>query len=341
MDTQQPEPIPEETKTDAPATMTALLMELKIKTEVAKSKLTLSDLENRALTLVKNEDSLKDMAVLLEDMDKMEEIASETFKTTKKPFSDGAKACDDGKKLFFENLERIRGMVEPDYERLLDGVEERKRLAAAKEKQDKAIKKGIEQTVSVFAQRIASAPTRQELIAVERLINLEKGPSKAKKYGDFHEQAIKRYDEVLIPIIKRQKTKLGNLKMLHGALEEAKSDSEKEEVSKLEQEIGTISEDIRQNQAAAEDILTQEFFVVEEVQEVLPGVRTKRTDISFELDNVVMALKKVPELLKIELNNKEVRKVAQKLKKEGAFEGKKELIVDGIKYIVTRKMEAL
>jgi hypothetical protein len=338
---QQTEPVNEETKADPSAPMTPLLMELKINTEVANSNLNLSNLEKRALALVKNEDSLKDMAVLIEDLDKIEDIADETFKAAKKPYSDAAKACDDGKKLFLENLSRIRGMVEPDYAKLLEAVQERKRLAAIKEVQDKAIKKGIEDTVAGFAQRIASAGTREELTAIERLINLEKGPSRTKKYGDFHELAIKRYDEELIPIIQRQKTKLGRLKMLNGALEEAKSDSEVEEVNKLEQEIGTISQDIRQNQAAAEDILTQEFSPVEEVQEVLPEVRTKRTDISFELADVVVALKKVPELLEIDLNKKEVRKVAKKLKKDGAFEGKKELIVDGIKYTVTRKMEAL
>lgn len=341
METQQPEPVNQEPKIDSSAPMTALLMKLKINTEVANSNLNLADLEKRALAIVKNEDSLKDMALLIEDLDKIEDIADDTFKAAKKPYSDAAKACDDGKKLFFENLERIRGMVEPDYAKLLEAVQERKRMAAKKEGQDKAIKKGIEDTVAGFAQRIVSAASREELTAIERLINLEKGPSRTKKYRDFHELAIKRYDEVLIPIIQRQKTKIGRLKLLHGALEEAKSDSEIEEVSKLEQEIGTVSQDIRQNQAAAEDILTQEFFPVEEVQEVLPDVRTKRTDISFELADVVVALKKVPELLKIELNNKEVRKVAQKLKKDGAFEGKKELIVAGIKYIVTRKMEAL
>jgi hypothetical protein len=336
------EQINEEPKTDAQAPMTPLLMELKINTEVANRNLNLADLEKRALAIVKNEDSLKDMAILIEDFDKIEDIAEDTFKTAKKPYSDAAKACDDGKKLFFENLERIRGMVEPDYAKLLEAVQERKRLAAIKEAQDKAIKKGIEDTVAGFAQRIVSAANREELTAIERLINLEKGPSRTKKYGDFHEMAIKRYDEVLIPIIQSQKTKLGRLKLLHGALEEAKSDSEVAEVTKLEEEIGTISQDIRQNQAAAEDILTQEFFpVVEEVQEVLPDVRTKRTDISFELADMVVALKKVPELLTIELNKKEVRKIGQKLKKAGAFEGKKELIVDGIKYIVTRKMEAL
>lgn len=321
--------------------MTAQLMELKINSAVAKSKLSISDLETRALNVVKNEDHLKEMALLLEDIDKIEDIATETHKTQKKPYIDGGKAADEGKKLVFENTDRIRDMVKPDYDRILAEVDTKKRNAARKEAQDKAIKKGIEDTAASLAKRIAEAGTWKELSDVERLINLEKSPSRVKKYGDFHPLAIKRYDEVLMPVIKSQKIKVKKLTALHGELEEAVSDSETEEVDKLKDSIEEISGEMRQNKAVAEDILNQEFFPVEEVEEVLPEIRTKRTDISFELADAAVALKKAPGLLIIELNNKAIRKVAAKLKKDGAFDGVDELIVDGIKYIVTRQREAL
>jgi hypothetical protein len=340
------EELKEEQKNTVPGMMTAQLMVLKINAEIAKKaalkkRLTIAELESRALVLVKNEDNLKEMQALLSDLDEMEEIAEETFKAAKKPFIEGGKGCDDGKKLVFANLVRIRGMVEPDYDRLLEGLAERSRLAAQKEAQDKAIRKGIEDTAAGFAKRVVEASNREQLSAVERLINLEKSPSRVKKYGDFHAQAIKRYDEALLPIIQSQKLKLGQLERLHGALEEAQSDRELEEVGKLQASIGEVAEEIRQNQGAAEDILSKEFFDVEEVDEILPEFRTKRTDISYELHDAAIALKKVPKLLKIELDKKAVKAVAAKLKEAGAFEGKKELIVDGIKYIVTRKREAL
>lgn len=331
----------EETKSNVPGLMTPQLMELKINNEVAKSKKSISDLEVRALNLVKNEDTLKDMRSLLDDIDEMEGIAEDTHKILKKPYIEGGKAADEGKKLVLENLERIRGMIKPDYDKILAVVDTRKRNAAEKERQDKAIKKGIEDTAASFIKRIAEAASRKELLDVERLINLEKSPSKVKKYGDFHSIAIKRYDEVLMPVIKSQKIKVAKLTMLHGELEEAASDSETEEVDKLKGSIEVISEEMRQNQAVAGDILNQEFFQVEEVEEMLPEIRTKRTDISFELVDAALALKKAPALLTIELNNKALRKVAAQLKKDGAFEGKDELIVDGIKYIITRQREAL
>lgn len=331
----------EEIKSNVTVLMTPQLMELKINNEVAKSKLSVAELETRALNLVKNEDTIKDMAALLKDIDDMEDIAAETHKTLKKPYLDAAKAADEGKKLVFENTERIRNMVKPDYDRILADIDTRKRKAAEKERQDKAIRKGIEDTAASFVKRIAEACSLKELSDVERLINLEKSPSRAKKYGDFHRLARKLYDRVLMPVIKDQKKKVAILTALHGELEEAVSDSETEEVDKLKGSIEVISEEMRQTQAVAGDILNQEFFPVEEVDEVLPEIRTKRTDISFELVDAAVALKKVPDMLTITLNNKALRKVAAKMKEAGAFEGKDFVVVDGIKYIVTRQREAL
>lgn len=332
----------EENKVEVPALITPTLVEIKINTEVIKNKLSVSDLEARALVVIKNEDGIKDMAKLLEDLDKFEEVAEETFKATKRPFLDAAANCDAGKKLVFQNLIRIRGMVKPDYDRILAGIDARRRATVAKEAADKAIRKGIDEICVVFAKKIATANTREALLDVERLINLEKSPSKVKKYGELHDQAKKLFDEKLIPVIKSQKKRVQRLNALHGEREEAVSDSETQVAEKLQQTIEEVSEDVRKVQATAEDmLLQQDFFPVIEVEEVLPAFRIKRTDISYELVDQAVALKKVPELLTISLNNKEVKKVAAKMKEAGDFEGKDFLIVDGIKYIVTRQREAL
>lgn len=332
----------EENKVEVPALMTPTLMETKIITGVANKTLSLPALEKRALELVKNEDAIKDMAKLLEDLDELEEVAEETFKTTKKPFLDAAANCDAGKKLVFQNITRIRGMVKPDYDRILADIDTRRRAAATKEVLDKSIRKGIDETCTVFAKKIATAGTGKALLEVERLINLEKSPSKAKKYGEFHDQAKKLFDEKLIPVVKNQKKRFQRLSALHGEMEEAVSDSETQEAIILQKTIEEVSEDVRKDQALAEDmLLQQDFFPVIEVEEVLPAFRIKRTDISYELVDQGVALKKRPDLLTISLNNKEVKKVAAMMKEAGDFDGKDFLIVDGIKYIVTRQREAL
>lgn len=333
--------VEESQKSNVPVAMTAQLMELKINVELAKRKLTVADLETRALKVVKNEDNLKEMSALLKDLDAIDDVAEETHKLLKTPIIESGKAADAGKKLVFENTERIRQMVKPDYDRLLADVDTRQRNAIQKERQEKAIKKGIEDTAATFTKRIIEAKTKKDLLDVERLINLEKSPSKTRKYGEFHPQMIKRFNEVLLPLVSSQKKNFTKRSALNGELEEAVSDMETVEVDKLKGSIDILAEEITQNQAVAEDILSQEFFPVEEVEEVLPEFRTKRTDISFELADATIALKKVPNLLKVTLDNKAIRAVAKKMKEDGLFEGKEELIVDGIKYIVTRQREAL
>lgn len=332
----------EENKLEAPPLMTPLLMETKINNEVAESKLSVADLENRALKLVKNEDNLQEMASLLKDLNKLRKVAIKAHKTVKKPFQQAVRYCDAGKKLVFTNIDRIRDMVKPDYDRILADVDARKRAALKKEAEDEAIRKGIEETGALFTKKIAEATTRKELSNVERLINLEKSSSRSKKYGDFHAFAVKRYDEMLKPIINKKKIKLDKLVALHGELEEAESDNDVEDVDKLKNTIEIVSQEVRQSQSELEDLLlNQEFFPVIEAQEVLPAFRTKRTDISFELIDVEVALENAPELLTIELNNKALREIAAEMKENGDFEGKDFVIVDGIKFIVTRLREAL
>lgn len=332
----------EEQKSGQAVLMTAQLMELKITNKFAEKNLTISSLETRALGIVINEDNLKVMAAFLDDVDTMEEMALETVQDIQKPLSDGVKACVDGKKLVVFELERLRGMVKPGYDRILAGVDTRAFNAAKKAATDKAIKKGIEETAAALAKKIGAATTVKELSDVERLLNLQKSPSRKNKYGDFHQEAIKKFDQLLVPVIKQQKKKILKLTALTGELEEAVSDRETEVVEKLQGSIEVISSEIRQNQTTIEDtVLSQEFFPVEEVQEILPEYRVKRTDISFELADVDVALKKVRHLLIIELDNKAIRKVAAAMKKAGLFDGKDELIVDGIKYIITRQREAL
>ncbi len=332
----------EENKVEAPALLTTAFVEMKVKSEIAKNKLSISDLEPRALEIVKNEDNLLAMAALLKDIDRGEEIALEIITGIKKPLLEASANCDAGKKLVFQEFERRRGMVKPDYEELLAGVDAKKQAAAKKAAADKAIKIGIEQTVTAFTQMIVTAANPKELSDVERRINLEKSSSREKKYGEFHTQAKVLYDEKLMPLIKSQKKRFTKLSLLHGQLEEAESDREMEEIDQLKEKIDVTSEEVKQIQAVAQDmLLNQDFFPVIEAEEVLPEIRVKRTDISFELADVAVALKKAPELLIIKLNNKAIRKVAAQLKKDRAFEGKDELIVDGIKYIVTRQREAL
>jgi len=332
----------EEQTTNQVVVMTPGLLRLKVNTELAKNKLTIPDLEARALAMVKNRDSLKAASDLRTDINKVRKIAKDIHATAKKPFLEGSRACDEGNRLVAGELDRIESMFGPWYDNELAAIDEEQRQQKLKKERDADIIQGIEANIINFSNRIVAATTKKALNDVESLINLEKSPSRANKYGEFHAQAIEQYDTVLIPIIKDQKIKVDELEKLTKQLLEAEAHNDPDRMDEIDAKINEKSNEILQNNALVEEAaLNSESFPVATATEVLPEFKVKRTNYSFEIADLEVALKKSRELLDITVNNKAAREVLEKLKDEKAFEGKDEVVVNGIKYIATRVREAL
>jgi hypothetical protein len=339
MNTENPTEAP---KSTVPVLITPELVRLKINTEIVKHKLTLPDLENRGLTFVKNRDNLKLAADFLADIKKVRDVTQETFTTIKKPFWDAGTACDAGKKLVFGELDRIESMVKGWYDKELNAVATETRLQQQKEARERDILAGIEANVITFSNMVVGATTKKALSLVESRINLEKSPSMAKKYGDFHAKAIERYDSILLPIIKDQKAKVEQMEKLTTEINAAEADNDPDKMDELIAKQDELGNEMLQNHAVLQEaVLNQESFPVVEATEILPDYKVKRTNYSMEIADQAVALKKVPELLEITINKEAAKVVLDRLKKDGAFEGKDEVIENGIKYIATRVREAL
>lgn len=342
MDTEQK---PDELKQSLavlPVLVSPDLVKMQITVALSKRKLSVEDLQKRALELVKNEDHLTKMAALLKDLQDFDDATKEEHKAIKQPYWDAGKVADQGRDLLLEFTETIRVTFEADYDKLLADVDQRTRAAAKKKAEEEAILKGIEAHLIDFSNRVVAAISLKQLSGVESLINLEKSPSRSKKYGDFHQQAIVRYDSVLLPVIKDQKEKIKKLETLNSRLVEAEKTADAAQFEELRETIDGISNEILKNNALVQDaVLNQESFAVVEAIEVIPAFKVKRTDLSFEIADVEVALKKSRPLLSIEINNKAAKVVAQQLKKDGDFDDKDEVILNGIKYIATKTRMAL
>jgi hypothetical protein len=339
MNTEQPtEPV----KSTVPALITPELVKLKINTEIIKHKLTLPDLENRGLTFVKNRDNLQIARDFLADIKKVRDVTEETFTIIKKPYWDAGKACDAGKKLVFGELDRIEGMVKGWYDSTLAAVAEETRLQQQKEARERDILAGIESNVITFSNMVVAATNKKALSLVESRINLEKSPSMAKKYGEHHAKAIERFDSILLPIIKDQKAKVEQMEKLTAEISQAEANNDPDKMDELVARQDELGNEMLQNHAVLQEaVLNQEAFTVIEATEVLPDFKVKRTNYSMEIHDLSVALKKVPNLLDIQIDKEEAKVVLDRLKKSGAFEGKDEVIENGIKYIATRVREAL
>ncbi len=332
----------EEVKSNLPVLISPQLVQLKINGELNTKKLSVVDVERKALKLVKNEDNLKEMADLLKDLKAIDDTAEEIHKKVKQPYWDAGKACDAGKKLVLDATAAIRGTFEPQYKKLLDDIATRKRQADLKISQEAAILKGIEDNLITFSNMVIAAADKKALLAVESRINLEKSPSMQKKYGDHHQKAIERYDLVLLPIIRDQKKKVEELERLNEALLLAEANNDPDKMDELLEKVDEKSNEILQNHAMIQEAaLNQDSFPVIEATEVLPEFKVKRTNYSIEIADVEVALKKSRHLLEISINKETAKVVLEGLKDKKLFEGKDEIVIDGIKYIATRVREAL
>lgn len=332
----------EDKKTELPALVTAGAAQLQMLSELRKINLTLPQLEERALNVVRNRDSLPIVRDLLADINKGRKVSGEGFEKGKKPYWDAGTAWDAGKKLVFGEFDRIEGMIKPWYDNELKDLAEETRLKDLKTAQDRAILDGIEANLLTFTNMILAAVTRKQLNEIESRINLEKSPSREKKYGEFHAQAIERYDNVLLPKLREQKVKVGEIEVLNAKLLDAEAHNDPDKMDELNAQIDSISNEILQNQAELQEaVLNQESFAVTEAIEILPGQRVKRTVPSFEIVDVEKAFKHARSLLEISIDGKAARKQFRALVEKGEFEGKDEVIVHGIKFIATRIREAL
>src|SRR5262249_25870872 len=332
----------EENKSSLPAVVTPQAVEMNIKTALVKHKLSIADLQKTGLTLVKNEDHLKEIDAFLKMGKSIKDTAETIFKAGKQPYWDGGKAWDAGKKLVFDLVDTILGPWPKDYQAMLDAIADRDRLAKLKKTQEETILNGIEDNIISFSNKIIAAVNRKQLTEVESLINLQKSPSMAKKYGEFHAQACERFDSVLIPIIKDQKVKVDEIEKLNAEIQAAEAANDPDKMEELMGKVDGLSNEMLQNHAELQDaVLNQESFPVAVAEEVLPEYKIKRTNYSFEISDLEVALKKSRHLLNIEIDGKFARREMDALNIKEQLQDKEEVVVNGIRYIATKVREAL
>lgn len=308
----------------------------KLAIALTKATLSVQALQDEADGLTFNEDqeNLNAIAVFLGKTGKSEKVVEGEHKILKEPFLEGGRACDAAKKDMLAAISAIKTPVQARYNTLCDKIATDKKKAEQEKEAERVLLAGIESNVLSFSQKIANCSTRKELNDVERLINLEKSPSRATKYGNHHQKAIDRYDEVLLPILKDQKTKIEEKEKLEKELEKTDDPEKHDELKgKLEEK----ENEIIQNQVKVqEDALKQKPEDILEPEIILPEVKAKRTDIVPEIVDLNQAFKKCPELLNIELKVMDAKKLGKTLQEAGAFGDKEELIVNGIKYTIKK-----
>lgn len=310
----------------------------KMSIELTKANLLIQTIQNRASSLVFNEDqeSLDEIKKFLADTGGAEKIIEETHKAVKKPYFDAGKAVDAAKNDLVGLISGIAGPVKIKFNTLCNEIDRKEREKKDKEAKRQSILTGVESNILAFSTSIAGCKIKKELTDVERLINLEKSPSRKEKYGELHEFAIERYDTVLLPIIKDQKKKVDEYEKLQEQLAKENNAIRADQIkAQLEQKDNEIT----QNQVKVqEQALNQQVIPgSDSVQEILPEITKAGSNMVCEIMDLKTVFKKHPELLNIDLKLLETKKLGSTLRDAGAFKGEEELVFDGIKFKIERK----
>jgi hypothetical protein len=321
-----------DTITQAPV-LTQEMVLAKMNIALTKRQLSVQKLQDEADSLEFTEENIPVISAYLAKLAAIDKLTDETHKELKAPYLEAGRVCDAAKNSNLATTSAIRTPVKTKFDKLCADVERKKREAAESAAKQAAILKGIENNVLDFSSKIAACLTIQELLSVERLINLEKSESRAEKYGDFHAQAIEKYDLFLKPILKDQKEKIQKREALEKQMKEAEKNDDVDKLEALQEKKEKVDEEIQQNAVKVQEAALNNapIEVIPVAEEVFADTKSRRS-YSIELFDEKEALKKAKDLLEITINKEAANVVLKFLKDTNAFKDKPEVILNGIKY---------
>lgn len=309
-------------------------VKLKINLALTAQNLFIQHLQHEASLLVLNEDHLEDISKFIARVKLADGIIDDKFVEIKAPYLSAGKVCDAVKNDLKASTAAIINPIVFKFQSLCLAIKQREALQKAEEDKEKQILSMIDSYVLDFSTKIAMCKTKDDLLSVERYINVQGSPSSAGKYGKFHQQAMSKYDEILLPIIKEQKIKIAQLEKLEAERKQAEASSDMDRLDALDQQKELIDLEINDNKVRVQENALNHESVHAPVyaKEILPSVKAKRTTWEAELHDVKAALKFAPNLLTIDLNKEAAKTALAALKGAGVLDGKEELISNGIRY---------
>lgn len=291
--------------------------------------------------LVLNEDNIPVIKEKLTSVEKITKEIEGAFEIGKKPYWDACKAYDNAKKELISLYTDEYNRVNRKHTQLCQDVEATNRKNEAEEKRKKNIQDGINNNINSFSQRIADCTTNEQLIEIERIINLEK--ARKEKYGEFYEDMVKRLGE-LTPLLTEQKNAIKELVKLDKKADEAVLSGDDEALLGILDKKEEITAKVHENKIKVQETAVNQssgysgcygggFKTVP-----TPGKAARRS-WKTELVKPEIAVKFDLTLLRIELNPVTVKAELDRLQQGGVLKegGIEDHTVNGIRFYLSKK----
>ncbi len=292
----------------------------------------LQDAENITFT---KETLEQDYSLLIKIREVIKKIA-EIHKVKKEPYLKAGKLVDQIKNDLTSPLEDILNRKTEEYKQLAEEIRLENERKAKEAQRVKGIYTRINDFISEKTISLTNCQTDTEMLAIERLINLEK--SRVNIYEEFLPDLVEKIN-LLTPLIKQQKDTIRQLeKQKEAELAAAEKGDDQKQFDAIEAQEALIQRIEEQKVRMQEKVINEFTAAPSYVSEVLPEVpKARRTTWKFELSDVQEALKKAPDWLTIEINNDVVKEHLKKMKESGQLKDKTEITINGIRFFENKE----
>lgn len=303
-----------------------------ISTELTKQFTNYQNILNIAGTVIFTKDNLQKEGTILTTLRNIIKSIDTLREAKKKPYFQAGKTIDEAAKELTAPIQQVLDSLNASYKTIAQQIENDRRQIEMENQRIESVRQAITSFVIDTSQAIAAATTPDEIVAIEKNIGSHK--ANKSKYQEFLPELIEKADE-LVPIIKQQKEHIKTLGKIQKEKDKAEESGDDAKLMKLMEQEETVT---AQLQEGAVNI--QETAVAQSIGSgttiattVAPGqVKARRTTWKAELIDVKEAMKKCPELLDVSLNSEKVSANMKVLKDAKVFDGKTEVIINGIKY---------
>lgn len=304
-------------------------VEMKLSIDLTKEHGNYQQLIQEVLQYEVTEENFEQAQELNKKMQKFLAYVEDHRSEEKKPYLEAGRTIDAAHKKISAPLEAAKGTLQ-----IKINTEGAKIAAAAKKAKDEKDRiDGLKNAINAFVQEksteIAAATTNEQLLQIERLINLEKGNK--GRYQDHLPLLIERCNE-LTSMIKEQKGIVQELDRLEKEKTAAFEAGNDEKVQELQQKSEFLGAKMEENTILVQETASKSVILTEIVAPEIDMPNTRRKVWKFEVVDIKETAKKRPDLVDMSLNNKAVSEVLKTLKETGVLNGKTEFILNGIRF---------
>jgi len=283
---------------------------------VALTRSRFTEIQQEVANIEYTEDNIPHIAETIKKLGKLQMVVNTKHSEGK---AEALKVCqmwDTVKREYTKMVDDIASVPKEKYAKLCQDVLARQRQAEVERVRVQSIKDGINNNVMAFSKQISECSSTQELLSIERMINLEKG--KSSKYQEFIGEAKERL-ESLTASIKQQKEIIKESLALEAKLAKAVAENDDETIVALNDKSEEIMSKIEENK-----ILVQEQAInstlnssLETATEVFPTIKAKRSVWKWEVSNAAEMIKKMPSWTIVQPNEEVIDNYLAAKKAEG------------------------